>query len=525
MSDSVRFDRYEVLGRLGAGGMGEVLRARAVGPHGFEKVVAIKKIGSRVRDARGTDLFIREAQIAAQLQHANIVQVFDFGRYDDELFIVMELVEGCSLASVLEPRLMRQEGFSLEQSLTVIAQVARALDYAHGLEDAEGRAVGVVHRDVSPANILVSSKGVVKLTDFGIAAWAHPERTSLVAGKPAYMAPEQLRGDPLDGRADIFACGVIAYEMITGRRPWSGMVDASRGATLEAIGYRPPSEHASDVPAELDALVEKMLVLDRESRLADAEELEQSVLDVSYACQLKIGPRALRSLVDERHSVEHAPTLDASTPQATLRADHAAAGITVLRSADAAPVDRRTVEPQEKRSKAWMALLLIPVVAVAVWAWPREPQAEPVVSQAEPETESEPEPIDPAPDLVAEAPETETELVPTEMVADPSPMTAGMGMMAMTSMMRGMVAMTEPEETMSTQVAGFGTLNVFSQPWAEIWIDGSKHERNAPTRGIRLSAGRHSLRLINPVSGLSAERTVNVPVDGNANVRVFLASE
>jgi serine/threonine protein kinase len=555
-----RFDRYELLAPLGAGGMGEVVKARALGPHGFEKVVAIKRIRAEwaEQDAMA-ERFIREARIAARLQHANIVQVFDFGRHGAELFIVMEYVDGQSLDAILAA--LRAEGKhpSLAQSLQIALDVARALDCAHTLTDDGGRPEGVVHRDVTPGNVLVSRQGLVKLTDFGIAAIAssHEGRTSL-AGKPLYMAPEQFRGDPVDGRADLFGLGMVLYEMLTGRRPWKGMVDPSPDATLASMGYEPPSTRSPAVPPELDALVERLLAPEREARIGSARELTKELVALSYRCQIVLDPSELAPLLRDPVEVAHAPTL----PQVhTLVATGVSPdGVTLLRTADDPIAEGGTVaEGARTRGGVpgwvWGALALGVVGVGALAAWtvtqdaahaslagsPRlevgarstvavpelraervaeEPVVEqPVVEQPvveEPEVAAiepavePPEPVVPAEPAVATEPEA-----PSPPANEPERERP-----ARTPRTPRPTADERPGS--APEPAGSGELDVFSRPWAEIWIDGVRQPQNAPARGLRVAAGTRRVRLVNPVVGLSAERTVQVPANGRAQLRVFL---
>jgi serine/threonine protein kinase len=206
------FGKYRLLEPIASGGMAEVWRAEAPGPEGFVKEVALKLVRGD-HDARGefVRMFIQEARLASRLTHANIVQVFDFDQVDGRYYIAMELVRGRTLREVVDR--CREQGVRLgvPRAVHVGAEVARALAYAHRLEEG-GRPTGLVHRDVSPQNVLVSFEGEVKLTDFGIArALGATEATApgTLKGKLAYMAPEQARGGAADGRADVFALGVV----------------------------------------------------------------------------------------------------------------------------------------------------------------------------------------------------------------------------------------------------------------------------------------------------------------------------
>ncbi|HUJ63479.1 MAG TPA: serine/threonine-protein kinase, partial [Kofleriaceae bacterium] len=210
--------RYELLRPLARGGMAEVFLARRRAA-GVEKWLVVKRMRpERAGDARFLDLFVREARLSMSLAHQNIVPVFDFGRIDDQVFLAMERIEGRDLGSTLA-----RAGRPLPPLVAafIAAECCQALDYAHRRRGADGAPLGIVHRDVTPRNVLLSWAGEVKLTDFGIAALAgdHPSK---VIGTPAYMAPEQARGETLDARADVYAVGLVLREALTGVRARRG---------------------------------------------------------------------------------------------------------------------------------------------------------------------------------------------------------------------------------------------------------------------------------------------------------------
>src|SRR5215468_40842 len=227
--------RYELLRPLARGGMAEVYLARRRAA-GIEKWLVVKRMRpERSGDPRFLDLFVREARLSMSLVHQNIVPVFDFGRIDDQVFLAMERVEGKDLGSSLA----RASDHRLPPLLAafVAAECCQALDYAHQRKGPDGVALGIVHRDVTPRNVLLSWSGEVKLTDFGIAALAgdNPGKT---AGTPAYMAPEQARGEHTDVRADVFSVGMVLREALTGVRPRGGndregVLAAAQGGKLE----------------------------------------------------------------------------------------------------------------------------------------------------------------------------------------------------------------------------------------------------------------------------------------------------
>src|SRR5512142_2147582 len=235
--------------------MAEVWRAEVPGAEGFVKQVALKLIRGD-HDAHGdfVAMFIREARLASGLAHGNIVQVFDFDQVDGRYYIAMELVRGRTLRAVVDR--CREQGvrFGLARAVHVAAEIARALAYAHRAEHG-----GLVHRDVSPQNVLLSFEGEVKLADFGIArvlGASDVTAPGTVKGKLAYMAPEQARGGAIDGRADVFSVGVILWELCTGRRLFARESDAAMlAAVVGSDPISPPSAWNEDVPPELDAIV------------------------------------------------------------------------------------------------------------------------------------------------------------------------------------------------------------------------------------------------------------------------------
>ena len=254
--------------------MAEVFLARRRAA-GVEKWLVVKRMRpERASDARFLELFVREAKLSMSLAHQNIVPVFDFGRVDDQVFIAMERVEGRDLGSTLT-----RAGAPLPPLLAafVAAECCQALDYAHLRRGPDGTALGIVHRDVTPRNVMLSWSGEVKLTDFGIAALAG-EKSSVI-GTPGYMAPEQARGEALDPRADVYAVGMVLREALTGERPRPG---SEREATLVAARAGTLVPWPADFTSPLRAIVDRATAVDREARYPDAramlEELDTFIV-------------------------------------------------------------------------------------------------------------------------------------------------------------------------------------------------------------------------------------------------------
>src|SRR5579864_1575909 len=239
-----RLGPYELLRRIATGGMAEVYLARRGGPHGFQKIVAVKRILPQfARDADFVAMFVDEARVCARLGHPNIVQVFDFGEEDGELYMAMEYVDGTTGARLVRAVAARGEEIPLDVCLYIALSILRALDYAHSARDESGAPISLVHRDVSPGNVLIDRSGAVKLTDFGIARAAEIERRTdagQLKGKLGYMSPEQVVGRELDARSDIFTLGIVLAEMLILRPLFSGgreldVLIRIRDADLSAI--------------------------------------------------------------------------------------------------------------------------------------------------------------------------------------------------------------------------------------------------------------------------------------------------
>ncbi|HEX9303365.1 MAG TPA: TonB family protein [Thermoanaerobaculia bacterium] len=283
-----RFGQYEVLEKIASGGMAELFRARRTGVEGFQKIVAIKKILPHIADNdEFITMFADEAKLAAQLNHPNIVHIYDLGKIQaGGYFIAMEYVEGTDLKTIL--RAGREVDLPLPVSLAayVAGKVASALDYAHRRRDGKGEELHIVHRDVSPQNILISHEGEIKLCDFGIAKAdrkvSQTESGSL-KGKLQYMSPEQAWGKPIDHRSDLFSLGAVLHEMLTGERLFRGDSDLVVLELVRKAEVEPPSRVNPDVPSALDAVVLKALAREPENRYATGSEMLRDLESVLYS--------------------------------------------------------------------------------------------------------------------------------------------------------------------------------------------------------------------------------------------------
>lgn len=273
-----RVGKYVIQRKLAEGGMAEIFLASSFGPEGFEKQVIIKRIRpSFAEDPAFVEMFVTEARLVSKLNHSNIVQIFDFDRHENTFYIAMEYVRGKSLAQAHQRSLELSIGLSPALAAEIVAEVARGLSFAHRLTE-HGQPLGLVHRDVTPQNILLSYDGAVKLTDFGIAkAGTRASTVGMLKGKFAYMSPEQSRGQPVDSRTDIFALGITLWELLSGVRLFDADSDV---AVLNAVQERPvvpPGQINPTVDSNLSGIVMRCLERERAARFQTAQELERAL--------------------------------------------------------------------------------------------------------------------------------------------------------------------------------------------------------------------------------------------------------
>ncbi|MHB1844410.1 MAG: serine/threonine-protein kinase [Deltaproteobacteria bacterium] len=276
MSEEI-LGRYRLTRKLATGGMAEIWLATIEGPERFQKRVVVKKIlPNLAEDEEFVRMFLDEARIAARLNHPNIAQIFDLGEVDGAYYIAMEYIPGKDLRRVYQDSVKAERTLPIPLAVRILIESAQALDYAHAATDASGRALQIVHRDVSPQNVLVTFQGGVKLVDFGIAKaadQASATRAGVLKGKYSYMSPEQAAGDPVDSRTDIFALGIVGYELATGFRLFKRENEV---ATLQAVrdcDVPAPSSVAPQVPRSLDRVLLKALAKDPGERYRTAGQL------------------------------------------------------------------------------------------------------------------------------------------------------------------------------------------------------------------------------------------------------------
>src|SRR5262250_812362 len=308
MRRPVPFGKYLLLERISVGGMAEVFQAKSFGVEGFEKIIAIKRIlPSMAEDADFIQMFIDEAKIAGQLSHANICQIYELGKIAESHFIAMEYIWGKDLLQMQNRLKKLRQKMPVPMVCTIAAKVCEGLDYAHRKKDANGRPLAIIHRDVSPQNVLVSYEGEVKLIDFGIAKAAiRSSRTQagILKGKFGYMSPEQVRGLPLDRRSDLFAIGTLLYESLTGERLFASDSDFSTLERVRNAEVEAPSRKNPQVPPELDRIVLRALAKNVEDRYQWANELQDDVHQLLVKLGTPYSPKQLASWMKEAFEQE-----------------------------------------------------------------------------------------------------------------------------------------------------------------------------------------------------------------------------
>lgn len=293
--------RYRVIEKLASGGMAEVFRAESAGVEGFKKQVAIKRVLPHLSEKKKfISMFLDEARLSAHLSHSNVAQVFDIGVGDNAFFIVMEYVDGADLKAVIESVRARGRDFPLEEACFIALKICEGLAYAHELSDGDGHALHIVHRDVSPPNVLITKHGEVKIVDFGLAkASSQLEKSEpgIIKGKFSYLSPEAAQGLEVDHRTDIFAVGIILWEMLAGRRLFLGETDYATVKQVQQAVVPPITQLNHRVPPDLETILARALARDPEQRYQSARELGLSLNEFLFRHGKPVGSFAIASLI------------------------------------------------------------------------------------------------------------------------------------------------------------------------------------------------------------------------------------
>lgn len=451
MNLPVAFGKYLLTERVAAGGMAEIFKAKAFGFGGFEKIVAIKKIHSHLSlDQEFVNMFIDEARIASHLSHPNIVQIFDLGKIDNSYFIAMEYVEGITLEKFIQMELPHNEKIFL--STYIVKEIARALDYAHTKKASDGTPLNIVHRDISPQNILISDDGVVKLTDFGVAkARFRLSRTEAgtTKGKYPYMSPEQVMGGQVDNRSDIFSLSVVFYELLTGKLAFDGETEYEIMESIKKCEIVPPRKINRDIPEKIEEIIIKGLQKHPLQRFTSAGEL------ALLLNEFLVGNRFTEPQENLKRVIKQIKNVNKQVP------DEKVAGSTIALK----PEMKRTQKFTVHAITGILAILLV-VLFLFKSSHPakRTENVLEVMSSEKSVTENNPIPIgDPS------------------QVAD------------------------KKENTEQTTLQS--RININTNPWCYVYVDGKKIGET-PIFGIKLPPGQHTFIFENPQFNLKVQKII-----------------
>ncbi len=320
---------YRLVRKLAAGGMAEVFLAKVVGAQGFEKPVAVKRIlPSLAQDPEFVALFLREAKLTVSLQHANVVQVFDLGAVRGQYYMVMEFVDGENLRTIQKAATVHQVPLGLREVCFIVQQVAEGLAYAHEKLDAAARPLNIIHRDINPSNVMISAAGEVKLADFGVAKAANVQsgtEVGVVKGKVGYLAPEQVRGAPVDQRADLFLMGLLLYELLSGQQLFGGPDYFQILRDISSFDVKTVAP-VPGVPAPLWSIVTRALAPDPVARFQRARDVSDALQNFLFDHRLRVGPQDVsrlfsRCLPERRSPLEGATTVEPRGEEIRLGAE------------------------------------------------------------------------------------------------------------------------------------------------------------------------------------------------------------
>jgi len=326
VTDVEQLGRYVLDKKLAQGGMAEVFLARQLGPGGSEKPCVVKRMLPHLsEDMTFIEMFLDEAKLAARLSHPGIAQIIDFGRENDTFFLALEYVAGQNLKQVLEARMARGRPVPLPVAARLVSLVAQALDYAHHAIDEKGQPLDLIHRDVSPQNVMVAANGEVKLIDFGIAKAktdSHRTVAGTLKGKYAYMSPEQLRTSKIDQRTDIYALGLVLYELITGHPavPPNENMNALLMAAAQRK-YAPIDQYRPETPLPLRRVLDKALALEPKDRFQKARDMSSALEEYLSNAGIKVRSSDLAALVVDQAAITTDPIARSAPPVASIDED------------------------------------------------------------------------------------------------------------------------------------------------------------------------------------------------------------
>lgn len=556
------FGKYYLVDKVATGGMAEIFRAKTYSHGGFQQTLVIKRILKHLGDNEDfVEMFIDEAKLSVALQHANVIRIYDFGKLLDNYFIAMEWVDGKDVRNLLRKLARNGDYLSIEMAAFIAYEACKGLHYAHIKTDLKGQPYHIIHRDVSPSNLLVSYEGDVKVADFGIAKAKSNAGTTdvgIIKGKFDYMSPEQAEGGRVDHRSDVFALGVVLWEMLAGRRLFKGATDIETLGRVRAAMVDPPSAVNPRVPAAFDRVVMKALARKPDDRYATAEVMAEDLLtlmkpDNPDQVRQRLG-KVMHELFATEIAVERA-RLDATTDVAAK-----------LHNATPAPYQAYGTNPTVSRSNAptggaagfvafglgasMLAGALVIVAAAAIAAvvlWPGAPSEPPVAATpiapvttgsldvlllpgGRIQVDGEDKGMDEA--TLALAPGLHRVRVESDGYEPiEEDVTIALGQTARFKRTLVPVAKVAPTRVVTRVVTAApapAAVAVESEPgkvvvsvqgggWADVWVDGTKQAKTAPLT-VSLAPGKHTVRLKNDELGVDQTEDVEVTSGGTARV-------
>jgi serine/threonine-protein kinase len=498
-----KFGRYELLTLLARGGMAEVFLARMTGAGGFAKLLVIKRILPHLRDdPEFHEMFLNEGRIAARLSHPNVCHVYELDEVDGDMYLAMEYLDGLVWAD-LAPKVPRTGAFQLRCAAAVIGQVCDGLHYAHELRDVDGTPTPVVHRDVSPQNVMITTDGVCKLLDFGVSKLLTEgtrTRTGMLKGKLPYMAPEQIRGEPVDARADVFSMGVVLWESMTGERLFSRDSDYQIWRAITEEDIPRVSSKQPGLPSEIDAVVIRALERDPARRYSS---IRQFATDLRKVAELVGGPLDRASLANALRSLgaaqlgERAQLVSMAVgkpmKQPPSPSAHADVAITAPQPIVGEPSDTHSISLRDesvrlggarrrarRRRWPWIATFTVAMVAGVTAA---------VMSAGSPSVEHDAS-VAVTPDAALAALEVADAAIVDDEVELEEPTDAGVEPTRKRPR-RKRATIAKPEAV----AAEPGQYSVDSKPYATIYIDGKSYG-DTPLFRVPLAPGRHRIRAV-----------------------------
>jgi serine/threonine-protein kinase len=499
------FGRYELIELLATGGMAHIFRARLSSAEGAAKELVIKRVLPHLVQNRDfIEMFIDEARISMPLNHGNIIQVYEFGQEGQDYFLAMEYLRGRNLETVLSRLEEKGQRMPIEVALFIASEVAKGLDYAHRFRDPHDRPTGIIHRDVSPQNILVGFHGEVKLTDFGIAkAKSRIRQTGqgIIRGKACYLSPEQAECTDLDGRSDLFSLATVAYEMLTGVRVFEGDTEVATLQKVRQSKIQPPSQLRSDLPKPVDSAVLKALSRDRNDRFETAGAFQVVLFRALHDLNPEFTSAAVADWMRKLFSDDITREITARTTKERmlerLKQENQELDTGKLTTGEILQMGTLSIKSdkvpggQPSRGRRWflVSLLVVLIVGAGIGVW----AGWPLIKQW----------LDNGPIGATDAGTPDEE---------PASRDAGVAVADVTEARPA--AADKPPKIL------YGYLDLGSEPWAYVEIDGKRLEGETPLLQVRVRAGRHRLRFFNPE--LKLEKTMTVTVRPNETTKKII---